>query len=99
VCTDFTGEDQACAMHLAALLAGGTPDAHATRIRIGAAARRHIEVWRQFHTPAAWRAFRADVDACSAIDAYGFAMIGRVHGTCVELRAVPVAAQAAPAHD
>jgi 2-phosphosulfolactate phosphatase len=87
LCTGDTSEDEACAKHLGKLLIGVSPDAGDLSAAIRAAGHQeHIAQWRD---PASEKhdGFVADLEACSVVDRYGFAMVGHRDGAKVELRA------------
>jgi 2-phosphosulfolactate phosphatase len=87
LCTGDTSEDEACAMHLGKLLIGASPDPGDLSAAIRAAG--HQEHMGQWRHPAHEKhdAFAADLEACSVVDRYNFAMVGRQGGATVELRA------------
>lgn len=85
VCTDDTGEDRACADHLALALDGGSPSAPVTRDRILSAAVAHEAQWARFHATAAVERFRQDVQMCALVDIVDFAMTGRRARAAVQL--------------
>lgn len=87
VCASATGEDRACADHLAALLSGRSPDSDATAARVTRAAHDHCRQWRRHHADAAVRRFRDDASVCGRVDCFEFAMAGRVSGESVCLEA------------
>lgn len=88
LCTGDTSEDEACAAHLGAILGGANPDPVDLAAAVRAAGLEHIAQWRnpddEKHAD-----FVTDLEACSTVDRYAFAMVGRRNGTTVELRPVP----------
>jgi 2-phosphosulfolactate phosphatase len=86
LCTGDTSEDEACAAHLGEILVGASPDPADLAAAVLAAGREHMVQWRD---PAHEKhdGFAADLEACSAVDRYNFAMVGRQGGATVELRA------------
>jgi 2-phosphosulfolactate phosphatase len=77
VTTDQTGEDQACAEYMAALLRDETPDAATLLGRIHHKA---IEDFRTYVSRGMWTkaqgvALEADLDCCLSLDRFDFAMV------------------------
>ena len=75
VCTDVDhGEDAATAEHLARLLVGEQPDPAGLAAAVRAGGRAHIKRWAHQLGAHDLADFRADVEACAAVDAHRFAM-------------------------
>jgi len=77
VTTEQTGEDQACAEYMAALLGGETPDAAGLLGRIHDKALRDFRTYisRGIWTKAQGTALEADLDCCLSLDRFDFAMV------------------------
>jgi len=71
-----TGEDDACAAHLAKLLTGEEADRDDTRAKVYDGAEAHLTEWTH-QTEADRDRFRADIDLCASVDRYPFVMRGR----------------------
>jgi 2-phosphosulfolactate phosphatase len=87
LCTGDTSEDEACAVHLGALLRGTNPDPADLASAVRAAGAEHTAVWRHPTDPK-HDGFVADLEACSTVDQYDFAMVGHLLQTTVVLRPV-----------
>jgi 2-phosphosulfolactate phosphatase len=74
VCTGETSEDKACASHLGAILRGETPSRAGLSAAVRSAACEHVAQWRNPHH-AKHEGFTEDVEACSDVDRYDFAMV------------------------
>jgi 2-phosphosulfolactate phosphatase len=77
VSTDDTGEDQACAEYVAALLCDKTPDTATmlSQIREPALEAFRSEVSKGTWTPAQGAALEADLACCLSLDRFDFAML------------------------
>ncbi|TCN40136.1 2-phosphosulfolactate phosphatase [Kribbella orskensis] len=87
LCTGDTSEDEGCAVHLGALLRGTNPAPADLASAVRAAGAEHMGVWRH-PTHSKHEGFVADLEACSMVDQYEFAMVGRLLDSTVELRPV-----------
>jgi 2-phosphosulfolactate phosphatase len=87
LCTGDTAEDISCAHHLGGLLAEGIADTAELAAGVRAGAQEHMALWRD---PRAGKhdGFMEDVEVCSDVDRYDFAMVGRRSGLAIELRMV-----------
>lgn len=96
LCTGDTSEDEACAVHLGALLRGTSPAPADLASAVLAAGAEHTAIWRNPTHPK-HDGFTADLEACSMVDHYDFAMVGRLLDVTVELRPVVCAPRPATA--
>ena len=90
VSTDETGEDQACAEHIAALLCKKTPETATMldRIREPALEAFRTSVAKGTWTQARGAALEADLECCLSLDRFDFAMLVQRQDGLLMIKAV-----------